>query len=104
MSNLPTVPGESGPGWSTWWSRIKAAYERGKGIVALDSRVRDLEAKLGDNRPSPYRKCPACAERDFRIQDRYRSRPEPFEGRYFHEKWLCFSCGHREAVNIPEPE
>ena len=51
-----------------------------------------------------YRKCPACGERDFRISDRQRSKPELYGSRTFCVKWLCLSCGARETEIIEESD
>jgi hypothetical protein len=93
----------------SWWGRIKAACRWVIDALRLQSRVTTLEGKLAAleksaPEPSPFRKCPVCGERDLRIQDRYRFRPDVFDQqRYFHEKWRCFSCGHLEQNEIPEP-
>jgi predicted RNA-binding Zn-ribbon protein involved in translation (DUF1610 family) len=50
-----------------------------------------------------YRKCPACGERDFRISDRQRSRPDVYASRTFRVKWLCLACGERATEIIEEP-
>lgn len=52
---------------------------------------------------APYRKCPACGERDFRISDRQRARPDVYGSRTFCVKWLCLACGNRETETIEEP-
>jgi hypothetical protein len=79
------------------------------GLFTAPARVSALENELSalkQNRAvSRYRKCPECGERDYRCEDRYRSRPDVFNGpRYFHEKWRCYSCNHFEATNIEEPD
>jgi uncharacterized protein with PIN domain len=77
-------------------------------VFRTQSRLDELEKKLASlqktDEPSPYRKCPNCGARDLRLQDRYRFRHDVFDHqRYFHEKWRCFSCGHLEQNEIPEP-
>jgi hypothetical protein len=38
------------------------------------------------------------------LQDRYRFRRDVFDRqRYFHEKWRCYTCGHLEQEDTPEP-
>ena len=51
-----------------------------------------------------YRKCPACGERDFRISDRQRSKPELYGSRTFCVKWLCLSCGARQTEIVEESD
>ena len=51
-----------------------------------------------------YRKCPKCGERDYRLSDRQRSKPEVYRSRVFLLKWLCLACGYRENETIEETE
>ena len=60
-----------------------------------------LPEKKSEGHPA-YRKCPKCGERDFRISDRQRARPEIYGSRIFRVKWLCLACGMRESEEIEE--
>lgn len=51
-----------------------------------------------------YRKCPKCGERDFRLSDRQRARPDIYRSRLFLLKWLCLTCAHREDEIVEERE
>jgi len=51
-----------------------------------------------------YRKCPQCGERDFRLSDRQRAKPDVYRSRVFLLKWLCLGCGYRENETVEEPE
>src|SRR6266508_3339910 len=92
----------------TCWSYLRSgarwivnAFRTQSRIGALENKIATLEKPAA---PSPHRKCPQCGERDFRLQDRYRFRYSPLDRqRYFHEKGRCYSCGHLEQVDIPEP-
>ena len=62
-------------------------------------------AKLGgtDSQTS-YRKCPKCGERDLRLSDRQRAKPDVYRSRLFRLQWLCLTCGYRENETIEEKE
>lgn len=51
-----------------------------------------------------YRKCPKCGERDFRISDRQRARPDIYRSSVFRVTWLCLTCGLREKEEVDEAE
>ena len=91
------------------WGYIKWPIKQVALAFRLNAKVAELEdriSKLGQQTaaPSPYRICPHCGERDLRLQDKYRYRPDVFDHqRYYHEKWRCFSCGATDEVNLPEP-
>ena len=51
-----------------------------------------------------YRKCPKCGERDLRLSDRQRAKPNVYQSRVFQLKWLCLACGYRENEIIEETE
>jgi len=53
---------------------------------------------------APYRRCPRCGERDLRLSDRQRAKPDVYRSRLFLLKWLCLSCGYRESETIEEIE
>jgi len=80
--------------------RKSLARELGSWIRSMTS-VREKWEPNEDH--APYRKCPACGERDFRISDRQRARPEVYGSRTFCVKWLCLTCGKRETETIEEP-
>jgi hypothetical protein len=94
---------------STIWGYVKWPITQIMSAFRLNAKVAEIEKKLEtlDKQPpppSPFRKCQNCGERDLRLQDTYRYRADVFdEQRYFHQKWLCFSCGFRDEVNLPEP-
>jgi hypothetical protein len=91
------------------WGYIKWPVKQAALALKLNKKVAELETRVSklteqDGAPLPYRKCPHCGERDMRLRDTYRYRESPLDiQRYFHEKWLCYSCGFREEVNLPEP-
>jgi uncharacterized protein with PIN domain len=94
---------------SSIWGYVKWPMKQIVRAFQLNAKVAELEEKLSKltEQPaatSPYRKCPQCGERDLRLQDRYRYRPDVFDNqRYFHEKWRCYTCGAIDEVNLPEP-
>jgi hypothetical protein len=94
---------------SSIWGYIKWPVKQIAMAFQLNAKVAELEekiSKLSDQPapPSPFRKCPQCGERDLRLQDRYRYRPDVFDHqRYFHEKWRCYTCGFMDEDNRPEP-
>jgi hypothetical protein len=94
---------------SSIWTYIKWPITQIVSAFRLNAKVAELEDKLrkiGEQpaAPSPYRKCPKCKERDFRLEDRYRYHSDVFSNqRYLHEKWRCYSCGFMEDANLPEP-
>jgi hypothetical protein len=94
---------------STVWGYVKWPVTQILSAFRLNTKVAELEEKLNKlnqqpSAPSPFRKCPNCGERDLRMQDAYRYRKDVFDDqRYFHQKWLCYSCGFTEEVNLPEP-
>jgi hypothetical protein len=77
-------------GYAKWpIQQIRAALKVTEKIKELEDKVSELSAK--NAAPSPYRKCPHCGERDMRLQDKYRYRPDVFNHqRFYHEKWRCF--------------
>jgi hypothetical protein len=105
-SALAAVYGYAGIiwGWLKWpIQQIVLAFRINARIADLEEKVRK-QGEQPPPSPSPYRKCPQCAERDLRLIDQYRYRPDLYdEHRIFHEKWRCHSCGHFEEINLPEP-
>jgi uncharacterized protein with PIN domain len=91
------------------WGWLKWPVQQAVLAVRLNAKVAALEGKvekLGEQSPppSPFRRCPECGERDLRLLDRYRYRPDVFDHqRYLHEKWRCYSCNYLDEVNLPEP-
>jgi C4-type Zn-finger protein len=63
-------------------------------------------ASLPETKPveqhAANRKCPKCAERDFRACDRQRTRPDDYRSRAYRVKWLCLACGYRETEDLEE--
>jgi len=92
----------------SWLKPVRLAGKWIVGIFHLKSRVDELERQIAKQAQEPppqqHRQCPKCGERDYRLRDQYRSRPDPFGPRFLHEKWLCYSCGHKETNNIEEPD
>ena len=90
-------------GYVKWPAQqVVAAYRLNAKVAALEETVKRLSELPAP--PSPYRKCGACGERDLRLIDKYRYRPDVFDDqRYYHEKWRCYSCGNLDEVNLPEP-
>jgi len=92
----------------SWLKPVKLIGQWIIGVFRLKSRVDELERRLAEpvQQPpqSPHRKCPKCGERDFRLHDQYRARPDVFGPRFLHQKWLCYSCGHAKTDNIEEPD
>ncbi len=89
-----------------WIKQGRSAVTSLMGIFRLKSRLDAMERQLAaaETRPSPFRNCPECGERDLRRDDMYRYSPDPLEDRRFlHQKWLCYSCGHRVTEDIEEP-
>src|SRR6266436_4168945 len=113
------IVGKMAPSMISEWSFVKLGWKLLKPIRAwfnwfaavrtMPAKLSEIERRIAELKPRDetpkYRKCPECGERDFRLQDRYRHHPDVFaRTRYFHEKWLCFACGHRETNNIEEPD
>ena len=65
-------------------------------IVAIPRKANTAEPH------APYRKCPQCGDRDFRLSDRQRAHPDIYRSRVFLLKWLCLVCGHRETETVEE--
>ena len=81
--------------------RRSPAREFGNWIRSLAS---PREKREPNEEHAPYRKCPGCGERDFRISDRQRARPDVYGSRTFCVKWLCLTCGKRETETVEEPD
>ena len=92
----------------SWLKPVKLVGQWIIGVFRLKSRVDELERRLAEPSqeppPSPYRFCPQCEERNLRLRDQYRARPDVHGPRFLHEKWLCYSCGYEEINNIEEPD
>ena len=94
--------------------RVRRVVQAIQRIALMSRRLEELEKKLEaaakklpikiEQKPSPFRKCPRCGERDFRLIDAYRIRPDVFGERILHQKWLCYNCSHREEDNLEEPD
>jgi len=86
------------------WSYDKALRTLLMPLRALVTGATAPSARNSTDPHAAYRKCPQCGERDLRLSDRQRAKPDVYQSRLFQLKWLCLACGYRENETIEETE
>ncbi|WP_316214035.1 hypothetical protein [Bradyrhizobium sp. SZCCHNR2032] len=91
------TPIEGSGVWKVWSSIKKVAsyvYVLGKRVATLESRVTELEAKLGKQ---PADACPYCGERAMRKTSELGAIFGSAPNQWKQEVWTCETCSKTET-------